>query len=131
MIKIDAEFQSIIPPLTPDERATLEANILAAGRARDPPAVWNGVLLDGHNRHEICTRLGLPFDTSGLGRDSARGQTKIVITRSEPHGGGGGRDDAAALRHRRAAVVGKRLRANPNYEAAPWRQERRQTPPVQ
>ena len=54
----------VIPPLTPDERSTLEANIVQAGRARDPLAVWNGVLLDGHNRFEICSRLGLPFDVA-------------------------------------------------------------------
>ena len=25
--------------------------------------VWGNVLVDGHNRHEICTRFNLPFKT--------------------------------------------------------------------
>ena len=61
-IQIDAEFKALIPPLAPDELAQLEANIIKDG-CRDPLVVWNGILIDGHNRHEICTRNGLPFET--------------------------------------------------------------------
>ena len=60
-IQIDSEFQALIPPLSAEERAQLEANIVADG-CRDPLVVWGEVLIDGHNRHEICTRLGLPFE---------------------------------------------------------------------
>jgi N6-adenosine-specific RNA methylase IME4 len=60
-IQIDPEFQALIPPLRADERAQLEANIVADG-VRDPLVTWQGVLIDGHNRYEIATRLGLPFD---------------------------------------------------------------------
>jgi len=62
MIKIDPEFQALIPPLATEERQQLEANILADG-CRDPLVVWNGTLIDGHNRYEICTRHGLPYST--------------------------------------------------------------------
>lgn len=108
-IKIDAEFASLIPPLSAEERQQLEENIVSHGGARNPlvlwvPAEWTpegcgeplrfedgetfradseseetlvwygddddsyfiedwpATLLDGHNRYEICTRLGLPFD---------------------------------------------------------------------
>ncbi len=101
-ILIDSEFQALIPPLSAEERAQLEANLLADG-CRDPLVVWaqpapepgthkcyahdeskcdlvpeddvwhcrhcehnpaqqEYVLIDGHNRYEICTRLGLPFE---------------------------------------------------------------------
>ena len=115
-MQIDAEFQALIPPLSQEEKAQLEANIVADG-CRDPLVVWplpvftvdysdaqdgsdmesyvyaeaqhhshytqdEGVseyktwgndeevgekdwpclLLDGHNRFEICTRLVLPYD---------------------------------------------------------------------
>ena len=121
-ILIDSEFQALIPPLSAEERAQLEANLLADG-CRDPLVVWpcatfdirldggatqtlryeDGryqhaidehigpttawdlddnadddrideycdtitldqwphILIDGHNRYEICTRLGLPFE---------------------------------------------------------------------
>jgi N6-adenosine-specific RNA methylase IME4 len=53
VIKVDSEFRSLIPPLTPDERAQLEANVCRDG-CRDPLVLWKGILLDGHNRFEIC-----------------------------------------------------------------------------
>jgi 16S rRNA G966 N2-methylase RsmD len=61
-ITIDPEFKALIPPLAPEEYAQLEANILQDG-CRDPLVVWQGTLIDGHNRHQICTRNGLPFET--------------------------------------------------------------------
>ena len=61
-IKIDPELKALIPPLAPDEYKQLEANIIAEG-CRDPLVVWDGTLIDGHNRHEICTRHGIKFDT--------------------------------------------------------------------
>ena len=82
-IVIDPEFKSLIPPLTADERATLEANIVSAGRARDPLAVWNGVLIDGHNRFEICSRLALPFDVSEVGGIESRDDAEIWIIRNQ------------------------------------------------
>jgi N6-adenosine-specific RNA methylase IME4 len=62
-LKIDPEFAALIPPLAPEEREQLERNILADG-CRDPLTVWDGVIVDGHNRYEICTRHGLPFDVA-------------------------------------------------------------------
>lgn len=66
-ITIDPEFQSLIPPLAPEELAQLEANLIADG-CRDPLVVWEAfsILLDGHNRHDICTRLHMPFETVGM-----------------------------------------------------------------
>lgn len=60
-LTIDDEFKALIPPLTKEEYAQLEANILEEG-CRDALVVWDGVLVDGHNRYEICTKHGLPFD---------------------------------------------------------------------
>lgn len=61
-LTIDPEFAALIPPLAPEEREQLERNILADG-CRDPLTAWGGVIVDGHNRYEICTRHGIPFDT--------------------------------------------------------------------
>lgn len=60
-ITVDADFRSYIPALSEEERAQLEANIVAEG-CLDPLIVWNGILVDGHNRFEICTRLGIHYD---------------------------------------------------------------------
>lgn len=62
MIRIDPEFHSYIPPLSDEERQHLEQNIVADG-CLVPLVVWGDVLVDGHNRYEICTRLGIPFQT--------------------------------------------------------------------
>jgi N6-adenosine-specific RNA methylase IME4 len=75
MIQIDPEFQALIPPLAPEERQQLEANIIADG-CRDPLVVWDGVLIDGHNRYEICTRNGVPY--SKVDREfESRGAVKV------------------------------------------------------
>ncbi len=62
--RIDSEFQALLPALTPDQRAGLQASLLAEG-VLAPLVVWEeeGVLLDGHNRLEIAQREGLPFGT--------------------------------------------------------------------
>lgn len=61
-IVVDKEFHSLIPPLTAEEYNGLEASILADG-CRDALVVWGNVLVDGHNRYEICTSHNVPFDT--------------------------------------------------------------------
>src|SRR5262245_36066245 len=64
MLTINPELQSLIPPLTAEEYAQLEANIVTDG-CRDPLIVWQEAqtLLDGHNRYEICERHGLRYTT--------------------------------------------------------------------
>lgn len=63
-IKIDEEFQKIIPPLKGDEFNQLETNIVSEG-CRDPLIVWEetGLLLDGHNRYKICQKNNISFQT--------------------------------------------------------------------
>jgi ParB family chromosome partitioning protein len=60
LIQVNNSFRALIPPLSAEERAQLEANLLADG-CREPLALWGDVLLDGHNRYEICTRLGIDY----------------------------------------------------------------------
>jgi len=64
-IQIDPEFKALIPPLAPQERDQLEENLKADG-CRDPIVTWQGWLLDGHNRFEICTRLGIEYRVTSL-----------------------------------------------------------------
>jgi transcriptional regulator with XRE-family HTH domain len=61
-IEIDPEFKTLIPRLDADEFDRLEESILKEG-CRDPLIVWQTTLLDGHHRHEICTKHGLDFNT--------------------------------------------------------------------
>lgn len=63
-LTIRPDFRDLIPPLTTDERMRLMAEIVRDG-CRDPIVVWQGhnVILDGHNRYEICTANGIEFAT--------------------------------------------------------------------
>jgi phage N-6-adenine-methyltransferase len=65
-IRIDPEFLSLIPPLSPEEFAGLESQIIADG-VRDPLVVWNqgtyAILVDGHNRKDIADRNGITYQT--------------------------------------------------------------------
>lgn len=60
-LTVDREFRDLIRPLLKDEYRHLEAALLADG-CREPITVWKGIIVDGHNRYEICRRLGIPFD---------------------------------------------------------------------
>lgn len=52
-LRVDPEFRDKIPPLTPAEFDQLEQNILADGEVYEPIIVWNGAIIDGHNRWKI------------------------------------------------------------------------------
>ena len=58
----DEEFKNLLPPLSEETFKLLEENILQNG-CRDSLVLWNGILIDGYNRFEICTKHGLPFKT--------------------------------------------------------------------
>lgn len=75
-VVIDLEFRQLIPPLTDEELAGLKEGILRDG-CLDPLIVWReqGLLLDGHNRKEICDRYGVDYTTREISlpnRDAAQ-----------------------------------------------------------
>ena len=55
-LKIDPEFQGKIPPLTFEELEQLEKNIVNDGKVINPIIVWNGLIVDGHNRYTILQK---------------------------------------------------------------------------
>ncbi len=61
-IVINEELKAYIDPLTPEEYEALERSLLAEG-CRDALVLWGELLVDGHNRYEICRKYGLPFQT--------------------------------------------------------------------
>jgi hypothetical protein len=82
-LRIDPEFESLIQPLTAEERRQLEANLMAEG-CRDPLSVWpvaDGppILLDGHNRYGICSAHNLPFDLVAIALDSREQAINWII----------------------------------------------------
>ena len=52
-LRIDPEFEAVIPPLTEYEFKQLTDNILAEGEVFTPIFTWNGFIVDGHHRYKI------------------------------------------------------------------------------
>lgn len=77
-LKIDPEFQSLIPPLSPDEFRQLEENILKDG-CRDPLVYWNDTIIDGHNRFKICTQYGIKYSMNQMEFDSREKAIEWII----------------------------------------------------
>jgi N6-adenosine-specific RNA methylase IME4 len=61
-LKINKDFQDLIPPLSEEEYSGLEASIIEEG-CRDAIITWNGTIIDGHNRYKICVKSGIEFTT--------------------------------------------------------------------
>lgn len=73
-IRIDKEFESLIPPLSAEEFQQLEENCVKEG-IRDALITWNGILVDGHNRFKIAAKHGLHWNEKRMefaDRDSAK-----------------------------------------------------------
>lgn len=51
--RVDPEFQNKIPPISEDEFKQLRENILEAGEVFEPLVIWNGIMIDGHNRWKV------------------------------------------------------------------------------
>ena len=59
-LTINASLENVMPPLQEMELKLLEDSLLSEG-CRDPLVVWNGVIVDGHNRYRICRENEIPF----------------------------------------------------------------------
>lgn len=81
ILTIEPEYRDLIPPLKVEEYAMLEASIKAEG-CRVPINHWGGVIVDGHNRYQICNKLGLPFGREEI-HFSNRDEAKEWIIRNQ------------------------------------------------
>ena len=77
-IEIDPEFQSLIPPLSTEDREQLESNLLREG-CRDCLVVWNGKLIDGHHRYEICKHNDIRFGVMEMRFDGAADAKRWIL----------------------------------------------------
>jgi hypothetical protein len=67
LVKIDREFEALIPKLSSEEYSQLRLNVSRDG-CRDNLRVWFGhnILLDGHNRYRICQETGKDFGVTPI-----------------------------------------------------------------
>lgn len=57
-LKIDMDFENCLPMLSKEEYSELEKNICKNG-ILSPVLIWNGTIIDGHNRYKICKAHGI------------------------------------------------------------------------
>lgn len=63
-LRIDDEFENLIPALTSEEFNQLRENIIEKDEVINPILTWHGVIVDGHNRWKIIQENpGIPFKT--------------------------------------------------------------------
>ena len=55
------EMAQLLPPLTEEQLAALEADLLANGCYSPIIVNEDMVIVDGHHRHELCEKHGLPY----------------------------------------------------------------------
>src|ERR1700733_1625684 len=114
---VDPEFKKLLDPLTKDERATLQANLISDGRCLDPLVIWaeENIVLDGMNRIEICTEHNVEFKVVRINLPSREAAIKWIAD----HQAGkrnlseAGKQKTRALRRLRvakAAAEGKSIR---------------------
>jgi len=65
VIQIDPEFKALIPSLSSEEYSQLEENLK---KETNPDSIilttWDGTLIDGHHRYEICQKHNISFRTA-------------------------------------------------------------------
>jgi hypothetical protein len=93
LVKIDSEFKGLIPPGSDYENTvkSLEESIakegcrdaLVAWMPTDDPDAMTPILLDGHHRFEICTRLCIPFDIKLATWIQSRSEARVWIRNNQ------------------------------------------------
>lgn len=72
-LKIDKGFRALIRPPQKSAYLQLERQIVEEG-CKEPILIWDGYIIDGHNRYSICARHKIPFavrELSFKNRDEA------------------------------------------------------------
>lgn len=106
-IIVDQEFKDLLDPLSPQELADLEANLIADGRCFDPLIIWaeENILLDGHNRIRICTERDINYKVLRVNLPDREAAIKWVVDHQmgKRNLSEAGKQKARAMRRERVA----------------------------
>lgn len=64
--KIDPELNEVLPKLSDADYKALEQSLLADGFKGAPIIVWGDIIVDGHNRYEICNKHNIPYEVKEI-----------------------------------------------------------------
>lgn len=64
--RIDPELNEVLPELSEEDYTALEKSLLSDGYKGAPIMVWGDVIVDGHNRYEICNKHHIPYEVKKI-----------------------------------------------------------------
>ncbi len=64
--RIDPELNEVLPQLSDADYKALENSLLAEGYKGAPIMVWGDIIVDGHNRYEICNKHNIPYEVKEI-----------------------------------------------------------------
>lgn len=64
--RIDPELNTVLPKLSEEDYTALEKSLLTDGYKGAPIMIWDGVIVDGHNRYEICNKHNIPYEVKNI-----------------------------------------------------------------
>jgi hypothetical protein len=128
-IRIDEGLRAYIDPLTDDEREALERSLLAEG-CRDALVLWGDLLVDGHNRHALCMKHGIPFETRQ--NTSFKSIEDVHLWMIENHLGRRSVSDfqRGVLALRKKEILQARTASAPASDDPPWDEDSGEPPPL-
>lgn len=60
--RIDPELNEVLPKLSDADYKALEQSLLTEGFKGAPIMIWGDIIVDGHNRYEICNKHNIPYE---------------------------------------------------------------------
>lgn len=97
-LRIDKEFKLLTTPMGQIDYLILEEDIVD-NECKEPIVVWEGIIVDGNKRYEICLRWDVPFEIKEI-KLKSRDDVIHYICKSELK-----KDDVSE--ERRKYLVGK------------------------
>ena len=64
--KIDPELNEVLPQLSDADYKSLEQSLLTDGFKGAPIMVWGDIIVDGHNRYEICHKHNISYEVKEI-----------------------------------------------------------------
>lgn len=64
--RIDPELNEVLPKLSEADYKALEQSLLTDGFKGAPIMVWGDIIVDGHNRYEICNKHNIPYEVKSV-----------------------------------------------------------------
>lgn len=65
-LKINPDLRDFIPPLSGEEKKSLEDSLLKYGYKGAPIYIWHNYIVDGHNRYNLCMKHNIEFPVEEL-----------------------------------------------------------------